>query len=287
MADPDSVVHEVVSVKTSDSEEPAAERSAERSSVELRSEDLSLDHEFKQGQIINDEDEPARVSSRRIATPKRITRASTPRAFNPRAFNLRSTPSRIARIMTPVKAPVKTSAYTIPEPISNKITETAKWAMTFSHRRLIGSTASKDPAPKGEFWRFPKLPIELQLMIWREAVGPRIVGMKGEVPAVAHACHNSRKVTNCSLRVGKDGIGIFLNPKSDILLLDESSFDYQAVYHQGVRHTLTCAKVPHRMLARVERVAMTLRELKSTEEWECIHCCLVLRLSKYLRNIKE
>jgi hypothetical protein len=223
-------------------------------------------------------------------TPSRMTRsmtaamnassASSPTVLSVRIDDLSDT-ARQAIISTERKVSMPV--------LVDDLSDTAKWAiMSADHKVLSGAQATEELDPEGDFWRFPNLPAECQLMIWEEAVSPRIIKLKAEkIPGIAHACHDSRKVAQYIFRKSHNKTGIFLNPKCDILLLDSQSFSGEVDYHQNAMHTLSCSKINKSLLKSVERVALTLDEVTRIWGSGCFHCHLICTLPKYLRNIKE
>ncbi|KAE8444896.1 hypothetical protein EG329_014144 [Mollisiaceae sp. DMI_Dod_QoI] len=102
-------------------------------------------------------------------------------------------------------------------------------------RTMVSFTTSN----KALFPTFKKLPIEIQLQIWNDAIadiGPRVVTLapkSGEVPALLHACHDSRKeakkifssLVNLGIGFGQvKGFEALVNYHTDIVFLTEMRY---------------------------------------------------------------
>ena len=114
------------------------------------------------------------------------------------------------------------------------------------------------------FTFFPKLPPEIRIRIWSLAVVPRIVTLKAcnKVPAVFHANAESRRESRYVFHSSMldFGMGLLMNPDSDILFLDKSSFCLEAEYHYIAVHTLQCFGA-RKMTREVRRLALTAKEV--------------------------
>ncbi|KAH7419327.1 hypothetical protein BKA64DRAFT_715831 [Cadophora sp. MPI-SDFR-AT-0126] len=148
-------------------------------------------------------------------------------------------------------------------------------------------------APLTEFTLFPKLPGELQLMVWKNAQFPRIVTLKPgkpQLPALLHVCHDSRKQciqAGYQLWIRDMNTGFVISPGHDILLLDKTSFSDSIDYHLNSFHTLRCRSIKRSMLESIERVALSMDEVVRIWKQQCIHCFFVSKLQDWFPNVKE
>ncbi|KUJ21961.1 uncharacterized protein LY89DRAFT_665111 [Mollisia scopiformis] len=164
----------------------------------------------------------------------------------------------------------------------------ALWAMK-SASPLVSDSVSASQDKSGEFYLFARLPAEIQLMIWKQALVPRIVGLKPDkIPAIFHACYASRKVSKYIFQNSQaHKTGVLLNPEVDILFFDRSSFSIQASYHTSAHHTLRCNETPSIITRHVQRVAFSVREIKTCWTLECFHCFMVYKLAVRFPELKE
>ncbi|KAE8444902.1 hypothetical protein EG329_014150 [Mollisiaceae sp. DMI_Dod_QoI] len=139
-----------------------------------------------------------------------------------------------------------------------------------------------------KFACFLKLPVEIQLMIWRIACPPRMVGLKPDkIPSVAHVCKTSREVAGFFFKARNSNIGICINPKTDILHLDKSSFSSAIGYHISAYHTLRCRTTPPSMVDTSERIALSINEVFAVWKLECFHCFLTYKFKHLFSGVKE
>lgn len=143
------------------------------------------------------------------------------------------------------------------------------------------------------FTLFPKLPTELQSMIWMWVINDkgRLVTLKPSIPAFLQACSDSRQLAfkagyQIHTRSGSTYALKFapvdecsrdpaaFKPDLDILFLDRTSFPPVLEYHYNAVHTLTCSRVKKAMLRPVRRLALSVREVTKIWKTQCFHCFL-------------
>lgn len=144
-----------------------------------------------------------------------------------------------------------------------------------------------------DFIIFPKLPGELQLMVWKNCHFPRIVTLKpskSQFPALLHACSDSRQEcikAGYQFYIRDMETGFVISPWKDILLLDRTSFSTSLSYHMNSFHTIKCRQVNADMLKPIEKLAFSVQEVNEIWRQQCFHCFLMTKLSPVFPNLKE
>ncbi|KAH6724224.1 hypothetical protein BKA61DRAFT_25820 [Leptodontidium sp. MPI-SDFR-AT-0119] len=158
-----------------------------------------------------------------------------------------------------------------------------------------GSTAvaSENDLPFTVFTLFPKLPGELQLIVWRNSHFPRIVTLKpskSQFPPLLHACSDSRKEcikAGYQFWIRDMKTGFVMSPWQDVLLLDKTSFSASINYHINSFHTIQCRQVKLDMLEPIEKLAFSVHEVMEIWRAQCFHCFLLTKLTEVFPNLKE
>jgi hypothetical protein len=102
-------------------------------------------------------------------------------------------------------------------------------------------------APLREFHLFPRLPVEIQALVWKAAyetphitsisyhpVDHRMYLRAPRIPALAHVCHESRRYFKAGkvINIKGENHGAYFNNKMDILLLDIPRGITKKVFHK-------------------------------------------------------
>ncbi|PBP18536.1 hypothetical protein BUE80_DR010677 [Diplocarpon rosae] len=167
-----------------------------------------------------------------------------------------------------------------------------KWVVKSKHLATAGA-AARGELVCDTFTRFAQLPSELQLMIWREARaghGRILTLKKSPVPAVFHACSDSRReAIQAGYQICNQDFqsGNVIQPELDILFLDRTAFPTSTNYHINAFHTLQCHHISKSMLEPVQRLALSVNEVLSIWDTICFHCFLLKSLAGVFPNLKE
>ncbi|KAL2075564.1 hypothetical protein VTL71DRAFT_507 [Oculimacula yallundae] len=184
-----------------------------------------------------------------------------------------------AKMPTKARSPAKAKS-----PVKSETAKATESAMIVRDSR---------PIIPMEFTIFKKMPLELQLIVWKYSHTSRIVTLKPsktQFPALLHACSDSRR--ECILAGYQAFIrdmktGLVFSPWRDILLLDRTSFSDSVKFHIDSFHTIKCRKFDLKMLAPVEKLAFSLREVMEIWKTQCFHCFLMNKVPAYFPNLKE
>ncbi|PBP27465.1 hypothetical protein BUE80_DR001811 [Diplocarpon rosae] len=167
-----------------------------------------------------------------------------------------------------------------------------KWVVKSKHLATAGAPARAELVFDA-FTRFAQLPSELQLMVWREAIagnGRILTLKKSPVPAVFHACSDSRReAIKAGYQICNQDCqsGYVIQPGLDILFLDRTAFPASTNYHVNAFHTLRCNHINKSMLEPVQRLALSVKEVLSIWNTICFHCFLLKNLDGFFPNLKE
>ncbi|KAK0125457.1 hypothetical protein ONS95_000530 [Cadophora gregata] len=157
----------------------------------------------------------------------------------------------------------------------------------------VNSATSAKLVHLTQFTIFPKLPGELQFLVWQNAIFPRVVTLKPgkpQLPALLHACHDSRReciLAGYQFWIRDMNTGFVISPWQDILLLDKTSFADSMSYHTHSIHTLRCKSIKRSMFKSIERLAFSVDEIVRIWKLECIHCFFVGTLRDWFPQVVE
>jgi hypothetical protein len=162
-----------------------------------------------------------------------------------------------------------------------------------SQPRLVGQQVITSDVGLGanvvtDFPSFKKLPVELRMKIWRYAIVPRIIGLRGtKVASVLQACSESRSDIEHYWWMSNERMAFIANPEADLLYFDRKLFSSDFSYHRDGLNTLTREKVDKEIVSPIQRVALTLNEFSNICTTVCFSHFLVKELVPQFPNIKE